>query len=87
MLKINFFVSEKFIFKKSPNDPNVFKEALQRCLSKYDFSSEKEHSELHNSDEVPFLLLTWDSNNDEDTIKHSVRFLGGTPWCCTSYIV
>ena len=87
ILKINFFVSEKFIFKKSPNDPNLFKDALQRCLSKSDFSSEKEHSELHNSDEVPFRLLTWDSQNDEDAIKHSMRFLDGTLWCCTSYTV
>lgn len=59
--KTNFFVSEKFIFKKSPSDPNFSEEVLQRCLSKSNFFSEKGHSELYYSDEVFFLFLIWDS--------------------------
>lgn len=35
--KTNFFVSEKFIFKKSPSDPNISWETLQRCLSNLTF--------------------------------------------------
>lgn len=50
----------------------LFKEALQRRLSKSHFSPEKAHSESCYSDEVA-LLLIWEGSDTKDTMKYSLR--------------
>lgn len=48
---------QRNLFLKShQSDPNFSQEALQRCLSKFIFSSEKGHSELYYSDEISLLF-------------------------------